>query len=104
MPSTRRYRRLKHRTVEDFADYVEATEATGTKVLKMSPQINMMDVEDGISRQRLPALSSDGRLPYLAEVKVVQVRRGTEELFVKQGLNEPTWMAYRLTKATFSAE
>ena len=92
---------LKHRKVEDFADYVEATEATGTKVLEMSPQINMIDVEDGISRRRLTALSNDGQRPFLAEVKVVQVRRGTEELFVKQGLDEPTWMAYKLTKTRF---
>ena len=97
-------KRFKQRKIQDFEDYVKATEASGTKTMQMRPQVNMVEVEDGISRQRLAALSSDEQRPYLADLKALRVRRGSEDLMMKTDLKGTTWMAYKLTKSTFSAE
>ena len=83
---------------------MEATEGSGIKTVEMLPGVNMPDVEDDISRQRLAALSDEGERPYLADVKIVQVRRGSEKLLLKTGHRETTWKAYDLTKTTFMAD
>ena len=91
--------------MEDFEDLVKVTESSGVKVLEMSPKVSIVQVEDGFSRPRLSALVNDGQRPYLADFRVVQVRRGSEDLLVKNELDTETWkMISRLTKTTFSAE
>ena len=81
---------MRRAPVEDFGDFVKVTEASGAKVLVMSPGDNMVQVEDGFSRPRLAALANDGQRPYLANFRVVQVRRGTEDLLAKSELDSET--------------
>ena len=50
----------------------------------------MAQVEDGFSRQRLAALASDCERPYLADFRVFQVRRGSEDLLVKTDFTQTT--------------
>ena len=96
---------MRRAPVEDFEDLVKAAESSGTKVLKMIPTINVAQVEDGFSCRRLAALASDGEWPYLANFRVVQVRRDSEDLLVRTDLTRTTRKVYSgLTKTTFSAE
>ena len=87
--------------LEDFSDYVAAVEATGMKCIKMSPGNNMHKMEDGISKAKLKRLSADDERPYLARLKVISVRRGSELVFTKTSIGDNSYKAYDLTMTTF---
>ena len=80
--------------MEDLQDYVTATEDAGVKVVVMKPDINMTQTEDSISRHALKVLADEGERPYLATFKVVQVRRGSTELWTKTSFEATAWTAY----------
>ena len=90
--------------VEDLQDYVTATEAAGVKVTIMKPAVNMVKTDDHISRHALKTLAEEALRPYISTFKMVQVRRGSRELWTKTSLHEPSWTAYDLLKATAAVD
>ena len=86
--------------VEDLQDYVNETENAGVKVVIMKPGVNMVQTEDSISRHALKVLAEEGERPYLATFKVVQVKRGSTELWTKTSLSDTAWTAYNVVKST----
>ena len=93
-------RQLGKRSVFDFEDHVRAVEAANIRCVE--PQ-SFLQMEDGISRQKLAKLSQTDERPYLAQMKVVQFRRDDERLFVKYSHKEQPWKAYRIFKQSFDA-
>ena len=81
-----------------------ATGLAGVKADIMKPGLNMILAEDSINRHALKVLAEEGERPYLATFKVVQVKRGSTELWTKTSLNATTWTAYNVLKSTSSAD
>ena len=90
--------------VQDIQDYITATEDAGVKVTVMQPGVNMVKTEDCISRPALKTLADQDERPYIADFKLVQVRRGSRELWTKKSLLEPSWTTYSLLKNTSSVD
>ena len=91
---------LRKAPVVDFADYVSSVEAANVTV-KLMDGSNMPAVTDVISRSRLATLSRAGERPYLADARLIQVRRGSTCIYLKTSFNAPTWNAFDLCKAKF---
>ncbi|KAF0299924.1 Lysine--tRNA ligase [Amphibalanus amphitrite] len=91
-------RQMEKRSVFDFEDYVKAVERANVRCVELR---TFLQLEDGISRQKLYKLSQTDERPYLAQMRVVQFRRGDERLFVKYGHKEQHWKAYQIFKQSF---
>ena len=77
-----------------------ATEDAGVKVMIMQPAVNMVKTEQLISRHELKTLADEDERPHLTAFKMVQVRRGSRELWTKKkSLRETSWTAYDLLKS-----
>ena len=74
----------------------------GVKAEIMQPGVNLVQTEDSTSRHALKVLAEDGERPYLATFKVVQMKRGSTELWTKTSLNDTTWTAYSVLKGRIS--
>lgn len=74
------------------------TDASEAEVLEMISATNMVQVEDDVRRQRLTVLSNDGQWPYLADLRVVQVPRGSEDRADRAELTQTTQREHSLPK------
>ena len=61
----------------------------------------MVLVKDGIRKAKLQALHDDGERPYLAVLKVIQFRRGSDKIFTKTATEKTYYKAYDVTMSTY---
>ena len=61
----------------------------------------MCQIEDGISKAKLKRLSQDDERQYLARMKVITCKRGSQQVFTKTDVRETSYRAYDITMTTF---
>ena len=90
--------RSKH--IDDFEDFVSLVDESGVKTKVMSPE-EFFNFEDGVSKSRLGLLAREGLRPRLRDVRQLQVRRGSERIFLRESHEDEAWKGYTLLRSNF---
>ena len=90
--------RVKH--VHDFRDFVELVDDSGVRTMVMSSG-DFIHFEDGISRSKLGLLAQEGLRPHLKDVRELQVRRGSEKVYLKASHKQQSWRGYEQLRSNF---
>ena len=88
------------KNIHDFQDFVDLVDDSGVRAKVLSPE-EFFNFEDGISRSKLGLLTQEGLRPHLREVRQLQVRRGSEKIYMKTSHKQTSWRGYDLLKANY---
>ena len=86
--------------IHDFQDFVDLVEGSGVRVKVMSPE-EFFNFEDGVSRSKLGLLGQEGLRPHLRDVRQLQVRRGSERIYIKKSHKQQSWTGYDLFRNNY---
>ena len=83
----------------DFADYVELVHSSGVRAEVMAAT-DFFEFQDGVSRAKLELLFREGLCPKFRDVRVLEVRRGSEMINLKTSHQQKQFERYALIKTT----
>ena len=92
--------RVKH--VHDSRDFVKLVEGSGVRTMLTSG--DYIHFEDGISRSQPELLAQGGPRPHLKDVEELQVRRGSEKVYLETFHKQQSWRGYQLLRSNFRLE
>ena len=85
-------RKVTKSKVSDFDDFRQTVEETGIKTVTTVTMTHedFFDFKPGVSQKELTLLGKEGLRPYLKDVRCMQLRSGSEEIYLKKSHLERT--------------